>query len=327
METSSATPTSPETRSIPMTAVLFPGQGSQEPGMGRDVAEAHPEAMELWKTAERAAGVRLREIYWDGDEAAQTDTRYVQPALTVVNLTLWQRLAARVTPACVAGHSLGEFSALAAAGVLDPARVLELVSLRGRLMAEADPAGKGRMAAVVKLNLASVEEIVAEVVRATGEMLLVANHNSPAQYVLSGTAAAVAAVEPLVKERKGRAIGLAVSGAFHSPMMAEAAKELEGAMKRLDWRRPRCPVFLNVTGEAATDAEAIHAAMARQMISSVRWVQTVAGQWDMGVRRWLEVGPKTVLTKLLKANLEGRDGVWEGLGVGGLAQVEALAAG
>ena len=184
------------------TAVLFPGQGSQEPGMGRDVAEASKEAMELWKKAEQISGFPLRAVYWESDDAAlMADTKHLQPALTVVNVTLWQALSRKLSPACAAGHSLGEYSALAAAGALSLESTLELVSLRGKLMADADPDGKGGMAAILKLNREAVSEIAKAAAEATGEILIVANHNTPAQFVISGNKAAVEAALPLVKEK------------------------------------------------------------------------------------------------------------------------------
>ena len=282
-------------------ALLFPGQGSQESGMGRDAAEAMPEAMELWKKAERASGRPLREMYWEsGDDALMADTRTLQPALTVVNLSLWMALAAKVRPACAAGHSLGEYSALAAAGVLDADAVLELVCLRGRLMAEADPDGRGGMAAVLKLSREVVEDVAASVAAATGEVLRVANYNTPGQFVLSGSKAAVEAALPVVKERKGRALPLPVSGAFHSPLMAPAANELNKALGRLTWSKPRFPVYSNVTGRAVSDGESLRELASRQMISSVLWIDTVANQYRDGVRHWIELGPKGVLSRMVK---------------------------
>ncbi len=313
-------------------AILFPGQGSQEPGMGRDVADAMPEAMDLWKKAERASGLPLREIYWDGgDDKAMADTRNLQPALTVVNLSLWLRLAGRISPACAAGHSLGEYAAAAASGALSVDSTLELVALRGRLMAEADPDGKGSMAAVLKLSQADLEDVVRESAEATGQMIRIANYNTPGQLVLSGMRDAIADAAARVKDRKGRAIILPVSGAFHSPLMDEAATELARAMRSATWSRPRFAVYCNVTGQAVTDGESLHEVMTRQMTSSVQWIATVTNQWNAGVRRWVEVGPKGVLTKMVGPILAAsgvpaaEEGGWTAVGAGNLEQADALA--
>jgi [acyl-carrier-protein] S-malonyltransferase len=271
--------------------------------MGRDLAEADHDVMDLWKKAERISGIRLREIYWDGDEAGMAETRNLQPALTVVNIALWRGLAAKFSPQAVAGHSLGEYSALAAAGVLPVETVLELVSLRGRLMSEADPSGEGCMAAIVKLSLEQVEHCVAEAKTATGELLLVANYNTPSQFVVSGTRAAIAAVQAKVKESKGRAIVLAVSGAFHSPLMAEASAELAKAIDgiaKTAWNDPRFPVYGNAAPRAEHSWEAVKALLVRQMTSSVYWSDTIARQWDDGCRLFVECGPKGVLAKMVE---------------------------
>ena len=287
-----------------LTAILFPGQGSQESGMGRDLAEADREAMEAWKRAERVSGLELRAIYWEGDDKAMADTRALQPALTVVNVNLWRLLSAKFSPVAAAGHSLGEYSALAAAGVLSFDAALELVSLRGRLMADADPEGKGTMAAMLKLSLADAESVVAEVASATGEMLGIANYNTPGQYVASGTKAAIAALQDAVKSRKGRALPLPVSGAFHSPLMREAAAEMGKALEKTSWSPAKFSVYSNVTGKGSTDQHALKSLLLEQMTGPVRWIDTITAQYSDGVRRFVECGPKGVLSKMVKPILD-----------------------
>ena len=286
-------------------AILFPGQGSQEPGMGRDVAEISSEAMDLWKKAEQISGIPLRGIYWDSDDAkAMADTRNLQPALTVVNLNLWRVLSTKVNPVACAGHSLGEYSALAASGVLSAEEAVELVSLRGRLMADADPDGKGGMAAVLKLKREAVVDVVKNVAESTGEVLIVANYNTPAQFVISGTKTAIAAAVPAVKAVRGRAMPLAVSGAFHSPLMQEAAKEMVGTLDRMIWNKPKFPVYSNVTGKAVADGESLRELAKVQMISSVLWIDTISSQYADGVRAWVEVGPKGAISRMVKPILD-----------------------
>ncbi len=287
-------------------AVLFPGQGSQERGMGRALAEVSSEAAELWTMAEKASGLPLREIYWEGDEAAMADTRALQPAMTAATLGLWfflrQKLAGVVG---FAGHSLGEYAALAASGMLEVEAALALTSLRGRLMAEA-AGGEGAMAAVLKLSLDAIEDVVREAGEAAGRLLVVANYNSPGQFVLSGDKAAIEAAAALAKERKGRAVPLAVSGAFHSPLMAAPAAELEKALRKAGLRCPAAaPVFFNVTGAAEPDADKALTLMCRQMTSQVRWIDTMANLHAAGARTFVELGPKGVLAKLATANLKG----------------------
>jgi len=305
------------------TGILFPGQGSQEKGMGRDAAEQDTSALELWKLAERESGLPLREIYWDGAPADMADTRALQPALTVVNLTLWQAVKDKVAPAATAGHSLGEFASLAASGVLSPGDTIKAVALRGRLMAESGGAGHG-MAAVVKLSRDKVEDIVARAVEDSGGELRIANYNTPAQFVISGERAALDAAETLVKEAKGRAIRLAVSGAFHSPLIQEAADEFAAFLETLSWNAPAFPVFHNATALPEPDPAAVKGVMQQQMTSSVLWIQTMQALFATGVRRFIEVGPKGVLFKMLKANLGSEEEQWSGLGVGSLEQANEL---
>ena len=276
--------------------------------MGRDLAEHWSEAMDLWKKAERASGLPLREIYWDGDENAMAATRNLQPALAVVNINLWCFLAEKLNPAAVAGHSLGEFAALFAARVLPLESVIELVCLRGRLMDEAVNQD-GRMAAILKLDQTRVEELVATAASLTGQEIRIANYNTPAQFVISGHAQAVDHVCAGVKPLKGRALVLPVSNAFHSPYMREAGDELAKHMDRHDWRDPKIPVYLNVTARPQADGQTLKETVKRQMTSSVYWTQTIENQYADGMRSFVELGPKGALSRMVSQTLKDRDGV------------------
>jgi [acyl-carrier-protein] S-malonyltransferase len=300
--------------------------------MGRDVAERHDWARELWELAEKESGLALREIYWEGEAADMADTRALQPALTVADMSLYLAARDRLSPMGVAGHSLGEYPALFAAGVLGEQDVLRAVCLRGRLMAECgapkEPAQTGEesghgMAAVVKLPRERVEELVAAAAASAGGVLVVANYNAPAQTVVSGEAAPLAALAEAVKAAKGRAIPLAVSGAFHSPLIREAADEFAALLRGLSWSAPSVPVFFDATARPEADPARILEIMATQMTSSVRWVEIMAGLYEAGARTFVELGPGNVLAKLAGQNLNGRDGV-NALSVGSLEGLEAL---
>jgi len=295
------------------TAFLFPGQGSQELNMGRDVAEAQSAAMDLWVLAEKHSGLALREIYWGADGAApapeMSDTKALQPALTVVNVSLWLALknkAAAATVIGAAGHSLGEFAALCAAGVLGVEDVVKAVCERGKLMSGAGKEGHG-MAAIVKLPLSSVEQIVDKAAKVSGAFLRIANHNSPAQFVISGEKPALDAAGALVKEAKGRALPLAVSGAFHSPLMSEPANAFATVLDGLRWQSAQFPVCMNVTGQCERDPGVLKALLTAQMTSSVLWTTTMQTLYAAGARRFIEVGPRNVLAKLVGQNLEEAD--------------------
>ena len=285
-------------------ALLFPGQGAQMPGMARDFADADPEIMDLWKQAEKISGLPLRGLYWDSEDPAMVDTRNLQPGLTVANLSIWTFASRYLTPAAAAGHSLGEYSALAASGALSFKDAMHAVTIRGQLMADADPSGNGAMAAVLKLPLPAVLEAAAEAQELTQELVIVANRNTPAQFVLSGAKNAVAQAAELAKQAGGKVIPLAVSGAFHSPLMAEAAKEMRRVLQGLDWRHPTFPIYCNVNGRAVSDRLALQDIMQEQITSPVLWIDTIEQMRQDGLNSWLELGPKAVVGKMAPAILE-----------------------
>ena len=185
--------------------------------------------------------------------------------------------------------------------------MLQIVSLRGRLMAEADPDGTGSMAAILKMKQEDVEALAREAAVEADALLIVANYNTPAQFVVSGHRDAVALACQKAKEHRGRAIELKVSGAFHSPMMEKASRELEPLLRKAVWRKPQFPVYCNLHGRAVTDGESAKESLLKQMTSSVLWIETVRNQYADGVRRWVEVGPKAVLGKMVPACLNHLD--------------------
>lgn len=306
--------------------MLFPGQGSQEKGMGRDIAETWPEVMQIWKDAEQASGVELREIFWQGDTQAMQETRYLQPALFAASLGIWHVGGSRLQPEFAAGHSVGEFTALAASRVLEYKDCLQLVALRGRLMSEAGQNQAGGMLAVLKLDQQTLQQIVDQAVKQTGGELCIANFNSPQQLVLSGSHEALQAAKDLIRAHRGKAIALPVSGAFHSRLMQEAAQELASYMQRLQWHSPRLTLHLNFSARPEQDPQAIAQGLQKQMVSPVLWLQLVQDQWARGVRSWFELGPRDVLSKLLKYCLQDKDEPWQASKVDSLQAVQALSA-
>lgn len=285
-------------------ALLFPGQGAQVNNMGRDFAEASKDAMQLWLKAEKISNLPLRAIYWEGNEDDMANTKALQPALTVVNINSWLALAPRCKPFATAGHSLGEFSSLFAAQVLNVDEVIQLTALRGQLMAEADPHKNGAMAAILKLDLATLENIVQQTTESTGKNLIIANYNTPAQLVISGDKIAVEEALTLTKEHKGRGIMLNVSGAFHSPLMNEAAHELSHALQKVDWRNARFPIYSNLDGRAHSAANDIKLNMLKQMTSSVQWIKTMQQAWKDDIHSFVEIGPKAILGKMVQPCLK-----------------------
>lgn len=278
-------------------AVVFPGQGSQYVGMGQAFFEASAAAREIFAAAEAASGLDIQRLCFEGPMDELTQTVNLQPAVVAVDLVCWQAIAdTGIQVAAVAGHSLGEYPALVAAGAMNPQRCLELVSLRGRLMDRDAQANPGAMAAVMGLSPEEVEAICAEV----DGVVQPANFNTPVQTVITGEKEAVAAAAALVKERGKKVIPLKVSGAWHSPLMAAAGRDMAQALAELPLTPMSRTLVSNATGQPTRRAPDAHQAIMDQLTSPVRWVQSVQAMLDMRVDTFIEAGPKTVLTGLIK---------------------------
>ena len=281
-------------------AFLFPGQASQYPGMGRDLAEKFPESKAVFDEADAALGFSLSQLCFEGSEEALKQTENTQPAILTVSTAAYRALEKQgITPDFVAGHSLGEYSALVAAGALDFSTAVKLVRGRGRYMQEAVPAGEGAMAAILGLSPADVAEVCKKA--AENEVVSPANMNSPEQTVISGSAAAVKrAVEIASQSGAKRAVILQVSAPFHCAMMLAAQERLEADLRAANFSNLKFPLITNVDAEAITTGEEARDALIRQVTNPVRWLESIRDMIDNGVTVFVEVGPGKVLTGLLR---------------------------
>ena len=282
------------------TAALFPGQGSQSVGMGQDLAERHALVRETFAEADATLGFALTEIIRNGPAEALKRTSIAQPALVTISTAYW-RLAIHHGFTCqaVAGHSLGEYSALVAAGALSFPDALRLVRTRGELMETAAAQRPGGMAAVIGLTDDEVRALCNEITARHG-LLVAANFNAPGQVVVSGEMQAVAAVRAAAKERGAKAVPLAVSGPFHSPLMRGAAEAFARVLDGVQISVPAIPVVPNVTADPSTDPDALRQALAAQITGAVQWVRSVYAMRNMGIHRFVEIGPGNVLTGLVQ---------------------------
>lgn len=284
-------------------AFVFPGQGSQYVGMGQDLYETYLEAKAIFDEADEVLGFSLSELCFEGPKEELDDTINTQPAVFVTSLACLEVLKSRLSasPLFLAGHSLGEYTALVAAGALDFADGLKLVRERGRLMKEAGEQNPGGMAAILGLEAETLDEICQIASRETGGIVQLANYNSPGQIVVSGHREAVERALELAKERKAkRVIPLAVSIAAHSPLMQPAARAFAGVVAQVDFRQPQVPVVANVTAAPVTTVAEIRDELVKQLTSTVRWVESVQYMIAQGVATFVEIGPRNVLTGLIR---------------------------
>jgi len=278
-------------------AFIFPGQGSQFLGMGQDFYEAHAWAREIFDLADEVTGKAISRLCFEGPLEELTLTVNLQPALTAVNLICFKSLAEKgVTPDAVAGHSAGEYSALAAAGIISMSDAFKLVNKRGELMQREAEKRPGAMQAIIGLEPGQVEEIT-ELARAHGQVV-VANYNTPQQTVITGEAVAVAVAAKFADTKGARVVPLAVSGAWHSPLMEQAAEDFADVIMETEFSEPICDIYLNVTAQKETDPDQIKSIMTRQIISPVKWFEIIENMMADGMTRFVEVGPKKVLTGL-----------------------------
>ena len=281
-----------------MKAFVFPGQGAQFVGMGKDLYENHSEAKEMFEKANEILGFRITDLMFEGTDEDLRQTKVTQPAIFLHSVILAKTLGTDFCPDMVAGHSLGEFSALVAAGALSFEDGVRLVSARAMAMQKACEKTPSTMAAVLALPDEKVEEICASI---KDEVVVPANYNCPGQIVISGSEAGIdQACEKMLAAGAKRALKLKVGGAFHSPIMEPARTELAEAIQKTQFFAPKCPVYQNVNAKAETNPDTIKENLVAQLTSPVRWTQSVLNMIADGADSFTEVGPGSVLQGLVK---------------------------
>lgn len=280
-----------------MKAYVFPGQGAQFTGMGKDLYDTLPMAKEMFEKANQILGFRITDLMFSGTDEDLKQTRVTQPAIFLHSVILAKVLGENFKPDMAAGHSLGEFSALTACGALSFEDGLKLVYARAMAMQKACEKEPSTMAAILGMEDAAVEKALSEI----NEVVVCANYNSPGQLVISGSVKGIdLAIEKLSSLGAKRAIKLAVGGAFHSPLMEPARLELEAAINATIFNKPICPVYQNVDAKPHTDASEIKKNLIAQLTAPVRWTQTVQNMLVDGGQNYVEVGPGNVLQGLIK---------------------------
>lgn len=281
------------------TAYLFPGQGSQFVGMGKDHYDSNTDFAKYVDQSNDILGIDLKSIMFEGPEESLKQTEFTQPAIFLHSVALFKTLNA--TPDMVAGHSLGEFSALVGCGAVSFEDALQIVRRRGQLMQQAGTQNPGTMAAVIGMEDEAVEKVCAEASEITGKEVIAANYNCPGQLVISGYVESVEKAVVLAKEQGARmAMLLPVSGAFHSSLMQPALDGLREQLENLELKTPVCPVYSNYTAKPTISTEEIRSNLLDQLLNPVRWTQTLQNMIDDGCNSFIEVGPGRVLQGLVK---------------------------
>lgn len=283
-------------------AVLFPGQGSQYLGMGQEFIDTDRACASLMEEAEAVCDFPLHKIMAEGPMEELTRAVHLQPAITAANLICWQALQTAVGQklpvSCFAGHSLGEYSALCAAGVLNVADAIRLVARRGLLMEREGLKNPGGMRAVLGLDIATIDSLIKEY---TGDgVVTAANHNTPEQIVISGSPEGLDAISKVAEEKGAKVIPLNVSVANHSPLVADAVPDFAEFMSGFEFNPPQTPIYFNVSSQTESDPAVMRDMMARQIAARVRWYEIISAMIADGVDTFIEVGPKTVLKGLMR---------------------------
>ncbi len=283
-------------------AVLFPGQGSQYIGMGKGFVDENSDSAKLMEKAETVCELNLQALCEEGPMEELIRATNLQPAITVANLICWQAfqkaVGKKIEVSCFAGHSLGEYSALCAAGVISFEDTLRLVGKRGALMEREGNRNPGGMRAVLGLSIEELEEIIKQY---SGKgVVTAANHNTPQQVVISGSMDGLDSLGESIEAKGGKVIPLNVSVANHSPLVADAVPDFEVFIKGIEFSQPRTPVYFNVSAEKETNTETMKEMMARQIASKVRWCEIIESMLGEGVDTFIEIGPKTVLKGMMR---------------------------